>query len=61
MTFTQGLHRPGEMRGPQWRHARLNGVSVAGAAVTGLQLLAGLGERRHGTAAAINGPWLLAD
>lgn len=61
MTFTQGLHRPGEMRGPRWRHARMNGVSVAGAAVTGLHLLAGLGERRHATAAAISAAGCRAD
>ena len=56
MTFTQGLRRPGVVRGPQWRQARLNGISMAGAAVTGVQPFAGPCERRHETAAGIRAP-----
>jgi hypothetical protein len=37
MTFTQGLRRPDEARGPQWRQPRLNGISMAGVAITGIQ------------------------
>jgi hypothetical protein len=56
MTFMQGLRRLGEVRGPQWRQARLNGISVAGAAVASILLLAGLGEWQRRMAAAINAP-----
>jgi hypothetical protein len=44
MAVTQALRWPDEVRGPQWRQPRLNGVSMAGAAATGAQPLAGLGE-----------------
>jgi hypothetical protein len=56
MAFTRGLFRLDEVRGPQWRQARLNGVSMAGVTVTGVQPFAGLCERRHGAAAGIHAP-----
>jgi hypothetical protein len=56
MAFTQGLRRPDEVRGPQWRQPQLNGVSMAGVAIAGVHPLAGLGEQRHRTAATINAP-----
>ena len=56
MAFTQGLRRPDQVRGPQWRQPRLNGVSMASEAITGVHPLAGLGEQQHRTAATINAP-----
>jgi hypothetical protein len=56
MALTQDLYQPDALRGPQWRQSRLNGVSMAGAGVTGIQLLAGPAWRRPGAADGIHAP-----
>ena len=48
MALTQGRYQPGVLRGPQWRQAPLNGITIAGAGVKGLQLMAGPGPQRPG-------------
>ncbi|MCW2905545.1 MAG: hypothetical protein JWL68_334 [Actinomycetia bacterium] len=30
MAFTQGRYQPHALRGPQWRQAPLNGITIAG-------------------------------
>lgn len=56
MAVTQGLRQRDAVHGPQWRQARLTGVSMAGAAIAGVQHLAGPGQRRHGTADGVHAP-----
>jgi hypothetical protein len=46
MALTRGRYQPDALRGPQWRQAPLNGITMAGAGVKGLQLLAGPGPQR---------------
>lgn len=50
MDLAQGWYQPDALRSPQWRHARLNGVSIVCPAVTNCQLTAGRGLRLHGPA-----------
>jgi len=38
MAFTQGRYQPDVLRGPQWRPVPLTVITMAGAAVNGLQL-----------------------
>ena len=41
MAFAQGRFQSGVLRGPQGRQAPLNGITMAGSEVKGLQLVAG--------------------
>jgi hypothetical protein len=41
MAFTQSRYQPGVLRGPQGRQAPLNGITMVGAGIKGLQLIAG--------------------
>ena len=43
MAFAQGRFQSDVLRGPQGRQAPLNGITMAGSGVEGLQLVAGLG------------------
>jgi hypothetical protein len=54
MALARGRHQPAALRGPQWRQAPLNGISVAGA--TGLVFLAGRGPQRPWTEGGIQTP-----
>ena len=47
MAFAQGRYQSGVLRGPQWRRAPLNGITMAGAEVMGLHLVADPGPRRR--------------
>ncbi len=40
MVFTHGRYQPGVFRGPQGRQTPLNGITMAGAGIEGLQLTA---------------------
>jgi hypothetical protein len=53
MVFAQGQYQPGALRGPQWRQAPLNGITIAGAGIKGLQLMAGPGPQRPGAGGGI--------
>ena len=41
MAFAQGRYQPDVLHGPQWRQAPLNGITMVGSGVKGLQLIAG--------------------
>jgi hypothetical protein len=56
MALTQGLYQPGALHRPQWRRSPMTGVRMAGAEITGVQLLAGPARRRPGAADGIHGP-----
>jgi hypothetical protein len=56
MALTRGRYQPDALRGPQWRQAPLNGITMAGAGVKGLQLLAGPGPQRPGARGGIGTP-----
>jgi hypothetical protein len=56
MVFAQGQYQPGALRGPQWRQAPLNGITISGAGVKGLQLMAGPGPQRPGAGGGIEAP-----
>ena len=51
-----GLYQLDAMRGPQWRHTRLNGLRMADVGFRGVQVLAGRGLRRPGPAEGIHAP-----
>jgi hypothetical protein len=53
MVFAQGRYQLGALRGPQWRQAPLNGITIAGAGVKGLQFMAGPGPQRLGAGGGI--------
>ena len=50
------LYQLDAMRGPQWRHTRLNGVRMADVGFRGAQVLAGRDRRRPGPADGIHAP-----
>jgi hypothetical protein len=56
MAFAQGRYQSGVLRGPQWRRAPLNGITMAGAGVKGLHLVADPGPRRPGALVCIRAP-----
>lgn len=53
MVFAQGRYQPGTLRGPKWRQAPLNGITIAGAGVKGLPFMAGPGQKRPGAGGGI--------
>jgi hypothetical protein len=58
MAFAHGRYQPGALRGPQGRQAPLNGITMAGAEVKGLQFMTGPGPQRPiagGGIEALNG------
>lgn len=56
MAFAQGRFQSDVLRGPQGRQAPLNGITMAGSGVEGLQLVAGLGPQRPGALVCIHAP-----
>jgi hypothetical protein len=56
MAFAQGRYQSGVLRGPQWRQAPLNGITMAGAEVKGLHLVADHGPQRPGALVCIGAP-----
>jgi hypothetical protein len=56
MAFAQGQYQPNALRGPQWRQAPLNGITIAGSGVKSLQLVAGLGPQRPSALVRIQAP-----
>ena len=56
MAFAPGRYQPDVLHGPQWRQAPLNGITMAGAGVKGLQLVAGPGPQRPGALVCIRAP-----
>ena len=53
MACAQGWYRLGALRGPQGRQAPLNGITMAGAGIKGLPLMAGTGPQRPGSGGGI--------
>jgi hypothetical protein len=56
MAFTHSRYQLGDLRGPQWRQAPLNGIRMGGAVAKGLQLMAGPGPQGPGAGGAIRTP-----
>lgn len=56
MAFTQGFEQADALRGPRWRRSRLNGLSMAGAGITGVQRWSGPGRRRPRAADGTHAP-----
>ena len=56
MAFAQGRYQSGVLRGPQRRRAPLNGITMAGAEVKGLHLVADPGSQRPGALVCIGAP-----
>ena len=56
MAFTRGRYQSGALRGPQRRRAPLNGITMAGAEVKGLHLVADPGSQRPGALGVYRSP-----
>jgi hypothetical protein len=56
MAFAPGRYQPHALRGPQWRQAPLNGITIAGSGVKNPQLVAGPGPQRPSALVRIQAP-----